>query len=132
MCCEATLITQRCLKPNSSQTLLDVLRRRANASSPTRAVPEALQVLETPEPVAHHAQEQVVWETSFEDDAQEQATAHMASLIDYHKAPVAVQLGLDKAMEAEWQKYVEFNAVVPCSREEMPHVHRLTGPAKGA
>ena len=43
----------------------------------------------------------------------------MASLIDYRKAPVAVQLGLDKAMETEWQKYVEFNAVVPCSREEM-------------
>ena len=43
----------------------------------------------------------------------------MASLIDYHKASVAVQLGLDKAMETEWQKYVEFNAVVPCSREEM-------------
>ena len=43
----------------------------------------------------------------------------MASLIDYHKAAVAVQLGLDKAMETEWQKYVEFNAVVPCSREEM-------------
>ena len=83
------------------------------------AVPEALQVLEAPEPVAHHAPEQVVWETSPEGDAQEQATAHMASLIDYHKAKVAVQLGLDKAMEAEWQKYVEFNAVVPCSREEM-------------
>ncbi|CAE7262843.1 URC1, partial [Symbiodinium sp. KB8] len=50
---------------------------------------------------------------------QEDSTAYMASLIDYRKAPVAVQLGLDKAMETEWQKYVEFNAVVPCSREEM-------------
>ena len=78
---------------------------------------------EAPEPTTHHA-EQVVWETSPEDDAQENTTANMASLIDYHKAPVATQLGLDKAMEAEWQKYVEFNAVVPCSREEMLELTR--------
>ncbi|OLP85299.1 hypothetical protein AK812_SmicGene33735 [Symbiodinium microadriaticum] len=65
----------------------------------------------------------IVWETSPED-TREHATAHMASLIDYHRAPVAVQLGLDKAMEAEWQKYVEFNAVVPCSRAEMFELSR--------
>ena len=78
---------------------------------------------EAPELASHHAPEQVVWESSPEEKTQESATAYMASLIDYHKASVAVQLGLDKAMETEWQKYVEFNAVVPCSREEM---HELT------
>ena len=83
------------------------------------AAPEAPLISEAPEPAAHHAPEQVAWETSPEERAQEDATAYMASLIDYHKASVAVQLGLDKAMETEWQKYVEFNAVVPCSREEM-------------
>ena len=80
---------------------------------------------EAPILASHHAPEQVMWESSPEEKekTQESATAHMASLIDYHKASVAMQLGLDKAMETEWQKYVEFNAVVPCSREEM---HELT------
>ena len=85
---------------------------------------------EAPALASHHTSEQVVWESSPEEKTQESATAHMASLIDYHRAPVATQLGLDKAMETEWQKYVEFNAVVPCSREEnarvdsgRPHMH---------
>ncbi|OLP90412.1 Phosphoacetylglucosamine mutase [Symbiodinium microadriaticum] len=82
------------------------------------AVPEVSMVADAPEPTTH-TPEQVVWETSPEERSQEDATAYMASLIDYHKSPVATQLGLDKAMETEWQKYVEFNAVVPCTREEM-------------
>ena len=45
-------------------------------------------------------------------------TAMMASLIDYHNAPVEVQMGLDAAMSVEWQKYTEFNAVVPCTEQE--------------
>ena len=44
--------------------------------------------------------------------------------MDYHKASVSVQLGLDKAMETEWQKYVEFNAVVPCTAKEMNELIR--------
>ncbi|CAE7761867.1 unnamed protein product [Symbiodinium necroappetens] len=67
---------------------------------------------------------EVIWETSPEDTAQENETAYMASLIDYHKAPVSGQLGLDKAMETEWQKYVEFNAVVPCTKKEMTELTR--------
>ena len=66
----------------------------------------------------------MIWETSPEDTAQENETAYMASLIDYHKAPVSGQLGLDKAMETEWQKYVEFNAVVPCTKKEMTELTR--------
>jgi len=46
-------------------------------------------------------------------------TAMMASLIDYHNAPVEVQMGLDSAMSDKWQKYTEFNAVVPCT-EQVP------------
>ena len=45
-------------------------------------------------------------------------TSFTASLIDYHKAPASGRLGLDKAMETEWQKYAEFNAVVRCTAKE--------------
>eukprot|EP00439_Symbiodinium_sp_Y106_P041086 s3685_g5.t1 len=30
--------------------------------------------------------------------------------LHYHNAPIELQLGLDQAMSAEWQKYTEFNA----------------------
>ena len=87
----------------------------------------------SPEPAVHYTTEQVsaaanpsasCQEGQVEDNSREEAVAHMASLIDYHKASVAVQLGLDKAMEAEWQKHIEFNAVVPCSHAEMLELTR--------
>ena len=101
-----------------TQQDLDFLARTGFPSYAETAVPEVSMVADAPEPTTH-TPEQVVWETSPEERSQEDATAYMASLIDYHKSPVATQLGLDKAMETEWQKYVEFNAVVPCTREEM-------------
>ena len=101
-----------------TQQDLDLLARTGFPSYAETAVPEVSMVAEAPESTTH-TPEQVVWETSPEERSQEDATAYMASLIDYHKSPVATQLGLDKAMETEWQKYVEFNAVVPCTREEM-------------
>ena len=101
-----------------TQQDLDLLARTGFPSYAETAVPEVSMVADAPEPTTH-TPEQVVWETSPAERSQEDATAYMASLIDYHKSPVATQLGLDKAMETEWQKYVEFNAVVPCTREEM-------------
>ena len=47
----------------------------------------------------HRALVVTIWETSPEDNAQGD--------------------GFDKSMEAEWQKYVEFNAVVPCTAKEI-------------
>ena len=44
--------------------------------------------------------------------------AFLASLIDYHNARMEADRSIDQAMNAEWQKYTEFNAVVPCTDKE--------------
>ncbi|CAE7246083.1 RE2 [Symbiodinium natans] len=52
-------------------------------------------------------------------DDEEVGTGFLASLLDYHNSPAEVQLGLDEAMLAEWAKYQEFHAVIPCSKKQV-------------
>ena len=40
-------------------------------------------------------------------------------MLDYRTLSVEARLGLDRAMETEWKKYLEFHGVVPCRSEEV-------------
>ena len=46
-------------------------------------------------------------------------------VIDYHSVGVEARMGLDAAMSTEWEKYREFNAVVPCAAEEVKELIAL-------
>ena len=45
-------------------------------------------------------------------------------VIDYASAHPSLKAGLDKAMETEWQKYSDFNAVVVCSPDQLIELRR--------
>ena len=91
---------------------------------------QMLRELEFPQPLApqHHAQHPHQEENERVDDMgffdDEAATGYLASLLDYRNSPAEVQLGLDEAMVAEWTKYQEFHAVVPCSEKQVEELLR--------
>ncbi|CAE7256176.1 AGM1 [Symbiodinium natans] len=80
---------------------------------------QMMEDLEFPQPRIPSPQVEQPRQEEHSSDDEEVGTGFLASLLDYHNSPAEVQLGLDEAMLAEWAKYQEFHAVIPCSKKQV-------------